>query len=535
MPRALAVGARPTATSGGRPRREGDHADPAAARGRHHRAGAGHRGGRLPARPVVGPLPARGRRRALPRRGRSTTARCRGPGRLALADPRRRRRAEDGRSTPTARDAVRLGLLLAPTADPLAGRARRDCERTSTTRSSGPWCGCSPAWRWPASRVDPTELRSIADELAARVQLPRGNHPRAGRRDVQRELGAAAADGALRAARAHPGRKTKTGFSTDARTLEKLRGQHPIIDTLLRYREVEKLRSTYGESLAAEVADDGRIHATFRQTVARTGRLSSDRPNLHNIPVRTEEGRRFREAFVPADGRRLLGGRLRPDRAAGHRPSVRRPRADRGLRRRRGHPPHDGRPGVRRRPRGGDRRPAVDRPRWSPTDWPTGWRPTASPSGSRSPVERPRRSSRVLRRLPGGARVHGPDGGRGPVRGYTETALRPAPSAARSRLAQLPAAQGGRAPGHERRHPGPRRRPVQGGPGPPRRRARGAAGSPRELVLQVHDEVLVEWCPRRRTRSPRSPRRRWPAPRAGRAPRGVDGLGRLLGRRQGDA
>jgi DNA polymerase-1 len=103
-----------------------------------------------------------------------------------------------------------------------------------------------------------------------------------------------------------PLRKTKTGYSTDARTLEQLRDQHPIVDTLLRYREIEKLRSTYGESLAAEVADDGRIHATFRQTVARTGRLSSDRPNLHNIPVRTDQGRRFREAFVPSAGRRLL-------------------------------------------------------------------------------------------------------------------------------------------------------------------------------------------------------------------------------------
>ncbi len=103
-----------------------------------------------------------------------------------------------------------------------------------------------------------------------------------------------------------PVRKTKTGFSTDARTLELLRGQHPIVEALLRYREIEKLRSTYGESLAAEVADDGRIHATFRQTVARTGRLSSDRPNLHNIPVRTVEGRRFREAFIPSPGRRLL-------------------------------------------------------------------------------------------------------------------------------------------------------------------------------------------------------------------------------------
>jgi len=103
-----------------------------------------------------------------------------------------------------------------------------------------------------------------------------------------------------------PQKKTKTGFSTDAGSLEKLRGQHPVIEPLLRYREVEKLRSTYGESLLGEVAGDGRIHATFNQTVARTGRLSSDRPNLHNIPIRTEEGRRIRRAFIPADGMRFL-------------------------------------------------------------------------------------------------------------------------------------------------------------------------------------------------------------------------------------
>jgi len=103
-----------------------------------------------------------------------------------------------------------------------------------------------------------------------------------------------------------PGRKTKTGYSTDASTLESLRGAHPIVARLLAYREVEKLRSTYGESLLAEVASDGRIHASFRQTVARTGRLSSERPNLHNIPSRTELGQRFRRAFVPADGYRFL-------------------------------------------------------------------------------------------------------------------------------------------------------------------------------------------------------------------------------------
>ncbi len=99
-----------------------------------------------------------------------------------------------------------------------------------------------------------------------------------------------------------PGKKTKTGFSTDARTLEILRGAHPIIEALLDYREVEKLRSTYGESLLAEVQPDDRIHASFGQTVARTGRISSDRPNLHNIPVRTELGKQFRRAFVPAPG-----------------------------------------------------------------------------------------------------------------------------------------------------------------------------------------------------------------------------------------
>jgi DNA polymerase-1 len=69
---------------------------------------------------------------------------------------------------------------------------------------------------------------------------------------------------------------------------------------------VEKLRSTYGESLLSEVGADGRIHATFNQTVARTGRLSSDQPNLHNIPVRSEEGRRFRSCFVPAEGCQFL-------------------------------------------------------------------------------------------------------------------------------------------------------------------------------------------------------------------------------------
>ena len=103
-----------------------------------------------------------------------------------------------------------------------------------------------------------------------------------------------------------PGRKTKTGYSTNAATLEKLRGEHVVVELLLAYREVEKLRSTYGEGLLAEVGDGDRIRATFNQTVTRTGRLSSDAPNLHNIPVRSEMGRAFRRAFVPAAGTTLL-------------------------------------------------------------------------------------------------------------------------------------------------------------------------------------------------------------------------------------
>lgn len=103
-----------------------------------------------------------------------------------------------------------------------------------------------------------------------------------------------------------PHKKTKTGFSTDAQTLEKLRGAHPIIEHLIEYREVEKLRSTYGEGLLAEVGPGDRIRATFNQTVARTGRLSSDAPNLHNIPIRSERGRVFRSAFIAPSGSRLV-------------------------------------------------------------------------------------------------------------------------------------------------------------------------------------------------------------------------------------
>ena len=95
-------------------------------------------------------------------------------------------------------------------------------------------------------------------------------------------------------------RRTKTGRSTDAQALESLRGEHPIIDLLLEWRQVTKLKSTYVDALPELVdPDDGRVHTSFNQAVAATGRLSSSDPNLQNIPIRSELGRRIRAAFIP--------------------------------------------------------------------------------------------------------------------------------------------------------------------------------------------------------------------------------------------
>jgi len=98
-----------------------------------------------------------------------------------------------------------------------------------------------------------------------------------------------------------PSNKTPKGhLSTDASVLEKLRGQHPIVDALLRWRELDKLNSTYLEALPRQVDPaDGRVHTTFNQTGAATGRLSSSNPNLQNIPARSDLGRQIRRAFVP--------------------------------------------------------------------------------------------------------------------------------------------------------------------------------------------------------------------------------------------
>jgi len=103
-----------------------------------------------------------------------------------------------------------------------------------------------------------------------------------------------------------PVKRTKTGPSTDADSLQKLADDHPMVADLLRYREVEKLRNTYADALPPLIGPDGRIHATLNQVATTTGRISSESPNLQNIPVRTAEGREMRRAFIADDGCGLL-------------------------------------------------------------------------------------------------------------------------------------------------------------------------------------------------------------------------------------
>ena len=99
-----------------------------------------------------------------------------------------------------------------------------------------------------------------------------------------------------------PVKKTKTGYSTNADVLQKLKNKHPIIPAIMDYRMLTKLNSTYAEGLLKVIGEDGRIHTTFQNLVTATGRLSSTEPNLQNIPVRTDLGSEIRKMFIPAEG-----------------------------------------------------------------------------------------------------------------------------------------------------------------------------------------------------------------------------------------
>ncbi|HUY97845.1 MAG TPA: DNA polymerase I [Verrucomicrobiae bacterium] len=151
-------------------------------------------------------------------------------------------------------------------------------------------------------RVDPGPLRELGRELTQQIgQLEAAIHEAAGRRFLigsPQQLATVLYDELHLAS----SRRTKTGRSTDAAALEQLRTEHPIVARVLEWRQLTKLQNTYVDQLP-ELVDpvDGRVHTSFNQAVAATGRLSSSDPNLQNIPVRTEAGRRIRAAFLPAE------------------------------------------------------------------------------------------------------------------------------------------------------------------------------------------------------------------------------------------
>ncbi len=147
------------------------------------------------------------------------------------------------------------------------------------------------------------ELKEYGDRLGERIEELEGDiYDRAGETfniNSPKQLGEILFD------KMHMpyGRKTKRGYSTSAEVLEKLRFEDPIVEMILEYRQLAKLKSTYADGLDVFIREeDGRIHTNFRQTITATGRLSSIEPNLQNIPVRMELGRQIRKVFVPEDG-----------------------------------------------------------------------------------------------------------------------------------------------------------------------------------------------------------------------------------------
>ena len=146
------------------------------------------------------------------------------------------------------------------------------------------------------------ELQSYGDALTGRIrELEKSIHEKAGCEfniNSPKQLG----EVLFEKMGLKGGKKTKTGYSTAADILEKLAPDHPIVEEILEYRGLTKLKSTYADGLADYIGEDGRIHTSFNQTITATGRISSTEPNLQNIPMRTELGRLIRKVFVPKDG-----------------------------------------------------------------------------------------------------------------------------------------------------------------------------------------------------------------------------------------
>jgi DNA polymerase-1 len=151
-------------------------------------------------------------------------------------------------------------------------------------------------------KVDRESLKVYGDKLSIRIaELEKSIHSLAGEADFNinspKQLGEVLFDKMGLSG----GKKTKTGYSTSADVLEKLKDTHPIINEVLEYRQLTKLKSTYADGLAEFIGEDNRIHSRFNQKITATGRISSTDPNLQNIPVRMELGKQIRKVFVPED------------------------------------------------------------------------------------------------------------------------------------------------------------------------------------------------------------------------------------------
>ena len=156
-------------------------------------------------------------------------------------------------------------------------------------------------------RVDPATLAEQSEVLRERIEGLRSRIAAEAGGEINPDSPKQLQEVLFERLKLKPVRKTKTGFSTDAATLETLAEQHPLPGLILDYRQLNKLRETYLENLTKEInPKTGRIHTSFNQTGASTGRLSSSDPNLQNIPVRTDEGRRIRQAFVADAGNVLV-------------------------------------------------------------------------------------------------------------------------------------------------------------------------------------------------------------------------------------
>lgn len=150
------------------------------------------------------------------------------------------------------------------------------------------------------------ELKAYGDDLTGRItELEQSIHQAAGEDfniNSPKQLG----EILFEKMQIPGGKKTKTGYSTAADVLEKLAPDYPMVSDILEYRTLTKLKSTYADGLAAYIGEDQRIHSNFNQTITATGRISSTEPNLQNIPMRMELGRRIRKVFVPKPGYKLM-------------------------------------------------------------------------------------------------------------------------------------------------------------------------------------------------------------------------------------